>query len=37
VLGKYANEKARRRFADAQREISAWEHIGLPTDFTPAP
>lgn len=32
VLGKYANEKARRKLADAERERGAWEHIGLPTD-----
>ncbi len=32
VLGKYANEKARRKFADAERERAAWEHVGLVTD-----
>ena len=37
VLGKYANDKARKKFADAERERAAWEHIGLATDFTPAP
>ena len=37
VLGKYANEKARKKFADAERERAAWEHAGLATDFTPAP
>lgn len=37
VLGKYANDKLRRKLADAERERSAWEHIGLPTDFSPAP
>ncbi len=35
VLGKYANEKARKKFADAEKERAAWEHVGLPTDFTP--
>ena len=37
VLGKYANEKARRKLADAERERAGWEHVGLPTDFTPTP
>ena len=37
VLGKYANEKARKKIADAERERAAWEHTGLPTDFTPIP
>jgi NAD(P)-dependent dehydrogenase (short-subunit alcohol dehydrogenase family) len=37
VLGKYANEKARRKPADAEKERAAWEPIGLPTDFTPSP
>ena len=32
VLGKYANEKARRKFADAERERAAWEQVGLVTD-----
>lgn len=36
VLGKYANDKLRRKLADAERERNAWEHIGLPTDFSPA-
>lgn len=36
VLGKYANDKARRKFADAKKERAAWEHIGLPTQFTDA-
>ena len=35
VLGKYANEKARKKLADAERERAAWEHVGRPTDFTP--
>ena len=37
VLGKYANDKARRKFADAEKERAAWEHVGVPTDFTPTP
>lgn len=37
VLGKYANDKARKKLADAERERAAWEHVGLATDFTPAP
>ncbi len=36
VLGKYANDKARKRFADAEKERAAWENIGVPTDFSPA-
>ena len=35
VLGKYANDKARRKLADAENELAAWEHVGLSTDFTP--
>ncbi|MEO6754235.1 MAG: oxidoreductase [Chthoniobacteraceae bacterium] len=35
VLGKYANDKARKKFADAEKERAAWEHVGNPTDFTP--
>lgn len=34
ILGKYANDKARKKLADAERERAAWEHVGLPTDFT---
>jgi NAD(P)-dependent dehydrogenase (short-subunit alcohol dehydrogenase family) len=34
VLGKYANDKARRRAADLEKERAAWEAIGLPTEFT---
>jgi len=33
VLGKYANDKLRKKLADAERERAAWEHVGLPTDF----
>ncbi|MEO5718491.1 MAG: oxidoreductase [Chthoniobacterales bacterium] len=35
VLGKYANDKARKKFADAEKERAAWEYVGLPTDFSP--
>jgi len=35
VLGKYANDKARKKFPDAEKERAAWEHVGNPTDFTP--
>ncbi len=34
VLGKYANDKARKKFADAEKERDTWEHAGLPTDFS---
>ncbi|MDQ6654771.1 MAG: oxidoreductase, partial [Verrucomicrobiota bacterium] len=27
VLGKYANEKTRRKFADAEKERATWEHV----------
>lgn len=37
ILGKYANGKARRRSADAEKERTAWEHAGLPTDFNSTP
>ncbi len=37
VLGKYANDKTRKKFADAGKERAAWEHIGVPTDFTATP
>lgn len=36
VLGKYANDKARKKFADAEKERAAWEPIGLSTDSSPA-
>lgn len=36
VLGKYANEKRRKQLADAERERTAWESVGMPTDFTAA-
>ncbi|MEO6788084.1 MAG: oxidoreductase, partial [Chthoniobacteraceae bacterium] len=35
VLGKYANDKTRKKFADAEKEPAAWEHVGVPTDFSP--
>ena len=35
VLGKYANDKARKKLADAERERTAWESVGSPTDFAP--
>ncbi len=34
ILGKYANDKARKKLAAAERERAAWEYVGLPTDFT---
>ncbi len=35
VLGRYANDKARKRLIDVEKERAAWEHIGLPTEFSP--
>ncbi len=35
ILGKYANDKTRKKLADAEQERATWEHVGLPTDFTP--
>jgi NAD(P)-dependent dehydrogenase (short-subunit alcohol dehydrogenase family) len=35
VLGKYANDKVRKRSAEVERERAAWEPIGLPTDYAP--
>jgi NAD(P)-dependent dehydrogenase (short-subunit alcohol dehydrogenase family) len=37
ILGKYANDKTRKKLADAERERAAWEHIGLPTEFASTP
>lgn len=34
VLGKYANDKARRRAEGLEKERAAWEAIGLPTEFS---
>ena len=36
VLGKYANDKARRRSADFEKERAAWEHVGLPAAYIAA-
>jgi len=36
VLGKYANDKTRKKLSDAERERAAWEPVGLPADFPPA-
>jgi short-subunit dehydrogenase len=33
VLGKYASEKAHRTMNSRLRELTAWEKLGLPTDF----
>lgn len=33
VLGKYANDKLRRKLADAEKERMEWESIGVPTGF----
>jgi len=37
VLGKYANDKLRKKLADAERERSAWERIGQSSDFNFTP
>jgi NAD(P)-dependent dehydrogenase (short-subunit alcohol dehydrogenase family) len=37
VLGKYANDKARKKMADAEKERVSWEQVGLPTDFNLTP
>lgn len=37
ILGKYANEKARKRYVDAEKERAACEHLGLPVDFGSTP
>ena len=34
VLGKYANDKLRKKLADTEKERAAWEHVGPPVDFT---
>ncbi len=34
VLGKYANDKVRKKLADTGRDLTGWEPVGLPTDFT---
>jgi NAD(P)-dependent dehydrogenase (short-subunit alcohol dehydrogenase family) len=33
VLGKYANDKIRRKLTSVEGELKAWESIALPTDF----
>lgn len=33
VLGKYANDKVRKKSADLEKERAAWESIGQPTDY----
>lgn len=37
VLGKYAYDKWRKKLADAEKELAAWEPVGLPTDFSATP
>lgn len=37
ILGKYANDKTRKKLADAERERAAWEPVGSPTDFSATP
>ena len=37
VLGKYAHDKARRKFAEAEKERAGWERVGISTDFAPNP
>ena len=37
ILGKYANEKTRKKLTDAERERAAWEHVGVATDFGATP
>jgi NAD(P)-dependent dehydrogenase (short-subunit alcohol dehydrogenase family) len=33
VLGKYANDKVRKKLASTESELAAWEHVGLVADF----
>jgi NAD(P)-dependent dehydrogenase (short-subunit alcohol dehydrogenase family) len=33
ILGKYANEKARQKYVQAEKERAAWEEVGLAADF----
>ena len=37
VLGKYAIEKTRRKFPATERELAAWEQIGLAADSVANP
>jgi NAD(P)-dependent dehydrogenase (short-subunit alcohol dehydrogenase family) len=34
ILGSYANDKTRKKLADAERERAVWEPVGAPTEFT---
>lgn len=36
VLGKYAHDKVRKKLLATERELSAWEQVGLQTEFTAA-
>jgi NAD(P)-dependent dehydrogenase (short-subunit alcohol dehydrogenase family) len=36
VLGRYANDKARRTLAARSRELEAWEQVGVAADFPSA-
>jgi len=36
ILGKYANDKTRKKLAEAEGERAAWEPVGLATEFTAA-
>jgi NAD(P)-dependent dehydrogenase (short-subunit alcohol dehydrogenase family) len=33
VLGKYATDKVRKKLASTEKELAAWEHLGLAVDF----
>ena len=37
VLGKYANDKLRKKLVNAEQERTAWEHVGMSTDFNSTP
>ncbi|MFN0126722.1 MAG: SDR family NAD(P)-dependent oxidoreductase [Verrucomicrobiales bacterium] len=37
ILGKYANDKTRKKLADAERERAAWEPFGARSDFSTRP
>jgi NAD(P)-dependent dehydrogenase (short-subunit alcohol dehydrogenase family) len=37
VLGKYANDKAKRTHAAATQELAAWAEVGLATEFSTTP
>lgn len=36
ILGKYSNDKTRKKLAEADGERAAWEPVGLATEFTAA-